>query len=293
MKTTPKRAPKAKLLLPEASLVDCVFGAFLRDIRQCDLSVEQRFNYFASSPLCAITWVFSGQTHLLTERGQMRTPREAQPFPRLAFSGPYSTPQTSWSEGEFHAMTLAFYPDAFAAISGVDVSRYANKTVSLEDVLEWELLAIAEDILASKDAEAGFEKLETALAEIWKSARPKNPVFGHLVSDWFKSLALRAAMSGPGKSVRQIERRFKRWTGHSRRRLLAYSKSEKAFEYALRAKGDGRLNLADMSVDLGYSDQSHMGRQVKEITGFSPREFMERYESDEAFWSFRLMGQKF
>ena len=71
-------------------------------------------------------------------------------------------------------------------------------------------------------------------------------------------------------------------------------KSEAAFEYALSVKKEGKkLDLADMAADLGYSDQSHMGRNVKEITGFSPAEFMDRYDEDETFWSFRLMGIRY
>ncbi len=190
-------------------------------------------------------------------------------------------------------MTLAFYPDAFAVLTGLDPRDLANRSVSADEVLSSDFLQLVKDVDRSEDAGKGFGLIENRLGDLWSKTRPEGTAFGHLVSDWFRSLAFRAAFSGVGKSTRQVERRVRSWTGTSRRRLSAYVKSEKTFEYALSANARGELNLADMAADLGYSDQSHMGRQVKEITGFSPAEFMKRYDEDECFWCFRLMGERF
>ncbi len=291
--TTSQRKPVARLLLPKAPLSNCLFGAIVRDIRDCNLPAEQRFSYFASSPLCAISWTFSGQGHLLENEKHAEAPGLAPVFPRVALSGPYDTPQTSWASDDFYAMTLAFYPDAFAVLTGLDPRDLANRSVSADEVLPRALLQLVTDVDNSCDAESGFRLIESHLTPVWTGLRPEGPALGHLVSDWFRALALRAAFSGFGKSTRQIERRVRSWTGYSRRRLSAYVKSEKTFEYALNANASGELNLADMAADLGYSDQSHMGRQVKEATGFSPAEFMKRYNEDECFWCFRLMGERF
>jgi len=293
METTSLIEPKAKLLLPNVPLANCLFGTFVRDTRGCNLAVDQRFNHFASSPLCGISWFFEGQCHLLEYRDQMKDPASAPVFPKLVFSSPYQQPQTSWNEGDIYSMILAFYPDAFSALSGVDVGKYANRSVPAEEVLSGELLQLVKDVFDTGEAEAGFQLFENKLTPLWQEARPEGPVFGHQVADWCRSLAVRAAMSKMGHSTRQIERRIKSWAGQSQRRLKIYAKSDQAFQYALTAKTKGNLDLADMSADLGYSDQSHMGRQVKEITGFSPAEFMQRYDRDEAFWCFRLMGERY
>ena len=290
--TSPPRA-KAKLLLPGTPLANCLFGAFVRDTRGCDLSVNQRFNHFASSPLCAISWFFDGKTHLIENQRQMSDPASAPPFPSLVFSGPYQHPQTSWNAGDVNGMILAFYPDAFAALSGLDVAAYANRSMAVEDVLSGKLLQLVLEVFETGEAEAGFELMERALTPMWQQVRPDHPVFGNHVADWCRSLSMRAAMSGVGKSTRQIERRIRSWAGQPKRRLNIYVRSEQAFQRALSAKAEGDLNLADMSAELGYSDQAHMGRQIKSITGFSPADFMKRYDQEEAFWSFRLMGERF
>ena len=265
----------------------------MRDIRDCDLSNEQRLNFFASSPLCALSWTFSGQGILLQNHHQPDNLKDAFAFPKIAFSGPYQTPQVSRSEGSFYAITLAFYPDAFAALTGIDLARFTNKTIAAEDVLPDEFFEIAQTTSLQNEATHTFDCFTSEISPFWQRSRPAGTNVEHLVSDWFRALAVRAAFTGVGRSTRQIERRVKYWTGHSRQRLAAYAKGEKTFQYALAKSAAGQLNLADMSADLGYADQSHMGRKAKEITGFSPAEFMHRYENDESFWSFRLMGERF
>ncbi len=290
--TSPPRA-KAKLLLPAVPLANCLFGAFVRDTRGCNLAAGQRFNHFASSPLCSISWFFEGQCHHLEHQGQMSEPASAPVFPNLVFSGPYQQPQTSWNAGDINAMILAFYPDAFAALTGIDVADYTNRSVPVEEVLSGDFLQMSMDVFATVDAENGFQLAEKMLTPLWQHTRPDDPVFGHRVSDWCRSVGIRAATSGAGKSSRQIERRVRSWAGQSKRKLMIYVRSEQAFQHALTAKAEGDLNLADMSAELGYSDQAHMGRQVRSVTGFSPADFMKRYDHDEAFWSFRLMGERF
>jgi len=49
----------------------------------------------------------------------------------------------------------------------------------------------------------------------------------------------------------------------------------------------------DIATDAGYSDQSSMGWHVLAQTGFTPIELMRTFESDEAFWSYRLMGERY
>ncbi|WP_293447175.1 helix-turn-helix domain-containing protein [Planktotalea sp.] len=72
--------------------------------------------------------------------------------------------------------------------------------------------------------------------------------------------------------------------------MKTYSKAEEAFALALK---DGTDDMAGIAADVGYSDQSHMGRQVRAQTGFTPTELMRGLESDEAFWSYRLMGERY
>ena len=286
-------APKSQLLLASPALTQCVFGAFVRDTRGCDLSFDQRFNHFAASPLCCISWFFEGDCFLLDDASQMSAPDQGQPIPRLSFSGPQNRPRTSWNPGETHAMILAFYPDAFSLLTGIKPGAFVNQTVPAHLVLPDAVFRWVETVAEMGDAVAGFEHLETVLDPVWKQCRTGGNVMVNRVSDWTRALAMRAMFSAVGRSSRQIERRIKVWTGHSNRELRQYARTDRTYEQALSAKSAGGLDLADLAFQLGFSDQAHMTRQVKKQTGYSPAELMRRIEEEEPFWSFRLLGERY
>ena len=48
---------------------------------------------------------------------------------------------------------------------------------------------------------------------------------------------------------------------------------------------------AALAADSGFADQSHLGREVRRITGFSPRRLQQMMAEDESFWFYRLLWQ--
>jgi AraC-like DNA-binding protein len=103
-------------------------------------------------------------------------------------------------------------------------------------------------------------------------------------------LANQATFTKAGRGVRQLQRLVRDWTGQSLRDLELFSRVEEAF--ALSQRSGSQINwMADVAIDAGYSDQSHLGREVKRVTGFSPKLFSELVKTDEAFWMYRLLGE--
>jgi AraC-like DNA-binding protein len=72
--------------------------------------------------------------------------------------------------------------------------------------------------------------------------------------------------SAIGLSERQLERLFVDATGLT---LRTYARIVR-FRRAVMAAGSG-LRLADAAVDCGYADQSHFSREVRDLTGYTPR----------------------
>ena len=52
------------------------------------------------------------------------------------------------------------------------------------------------------------------------------------------------------------------------------------------------LDLATLASEAGFSDQSHMGREIRRITGLSPGRFDKLLAHDEAFWFYRLLERQ-
>jgi AraC-like DNA-binding protein len=70
-------------------------------------------------------------------------------------------------------------------------------------------------------------------------------------------------------SRRQLERDFRRWVGTSPRHLSRVARVQ-----AVSRRAATGSSLADIAADVGFGDQAHMSRAVREITGLTPTEFV-------------------
>lgn len=94
--------------------------------------------------------------------------------------------------------------------------------------------------------------------------------------DWAHGLAVRAARSGRGCSLRQIERRIKAWTGKPLRGPRTLGRAERAFFAAVMDSDLDHPDWAEVASLAGYADQPHLCREIKRVTGFSPQDLSRR-----------------
>ena len=111
------------------------------------------------------------------------------------------------------------------------------------------------------------------------------------LGEWLRGLAGRAVLSGAGQGLRQVQRRIKAWTGQSHRDLQRYSRVEDAMARMSAHRRDGGIDWAGLAGGAGFADQSHLGREVRRVTGLSPARLEARIAQDEAFWFYRLLGE--
>lgn len=64
-------------------------------------------------------------------------------------------------------------------------------------------------------------------------------------------------------------RRIKAWTGQSRRDLQLYERVEAAALHGLAGERETPPDLAAAAIDAGFSDQSHLGREVLRMKALS------------------------
>ena len=86
---------------------------------------------------------------------------------------------------------------------------------------------------------------------------------------------IEAALHGdePAASARTVERHFTRITGRSLGQVRQIVRAREAA--ARRRTGEA---IADVAYALGYADQSHLTRDVKRLTGYTPAESQRRDE---------------
>lgn len=273
----------ATMHMPSAALGACLFGGVQRDTRGRDLNDAERFNHFPANPMAAISFIFEGTLRMVEGRGADEEPKLGPPLPRIMLSGPQRGPLISWAPGPTHVLTVAFYPESLGRLIGQPIEPYIDRHVPLDTVAPPALLQACQAALAAADDEP-FAALEVGLRPLWREPGRATPAL--FLGDWVRSVVARAAHSAHGRSLRQAQRRIRDWTGQSYRELQLFVRVQDAF---IRRRDSKPPDFAALAADAGYADQSHMGREIRRVTGFSPARFDGRVESDEAFWYYRLV----
>ncbi|WZB63437.1 helix-turn-helix domain-containing protein [Achromobacter xylosoxidans] len=279
----------SRLLLPRRAPASGVFAAVERDTRALALSDAERFNYYPATPLAVVSWIFEGVLHPVQMVGTATgEPALSAPLPRLTLAGPQRRPRASWAPGPVHALSVAFRPEDLARLTGVRGTALMDGIAPLAEVASRAFLDACLSVFEGSDA-GPFARVENALAPLWRDARPAAPA--PFLGEWLRGLAGRAVLSGAGQGLRQVQRRIKAWTGQSHRDLQRYSRVEDAMARMSAHRRDGGIDWAGLAGAAGFADQSHLGREVRRVTGLSPARLEARIAQDEAFWFYRLLGE--
>jgi AraC-like DNA-binding protein len=276
----------AALLHPPAELAGCLFAGIWRDTRGLRLNDAERMNYFPASPLVALNIVIYGETRLVPVQADPAARQSARALPPVTLAGPQSRPLTSWAPGPVTALAVGIYPEAYLRLTGQSAHGITDQVIA--EVPD-PLFRIAQSVRDAASPERAWQALCNALVPLWQGGEAAKPK-AHYLADWARGTIIRAALSGPGQSLRAAERRLKRWTGQTRQTLSFFADFEDLHRIS-RAEPDG--NLAQIAHDAGYADQSHMGRSVRRATGFSPAKLNHLIATHEAFWCYRLLGERF
>ena len=290
----PVSAAVNRLWTPRLSLSACMRGVKLRDTRGLALTPAQRMTYYPASPLCAVHCVFEGGAVLLRGAFPERPARlddVREPLPGgLVLVGPHTQPTACWNPGPVHVLSLVLMPDALQLLTGLQPAALVDRVVDGRSLLPPEWSQLFETLSALPDAEARVQHLQDFLDPRWQAVRPKQALQGHRYADWAQGLALRAAQSSAGRSLRQVERRIKTWAGQPMRELQRLGRIEQAFFAVARSADHERVRWADVAADTGYADQSHLSRATRRVTGFAPEDLRRRIRDEEPFWLYRLWG---
>lgn len=273
------KKPVAKLLLPPPPLSGCLFAAIYRDTRGTTLPDPDRVNHFPASPIVTVTLVRSGQLLILPAGSSWENARDLEAMQRISVTPPSDTPISSWAPGEVDVISIGIYPDAWVQLGG-DTSFQQ---------LPQRIAEAMDAFAAHDDPETGWAEFNAALEQTWVANRSSRPGIASL-PDWVRGLMARTVASGRGKSLRSLERRLRRFSGQTKRALDFYASFDNLHRVAHQ---NPKTPLAGIAAEAGYSDQSHMGRAVRRATGFSPARLNRMIKADEAFWCYRILGERF
>jgi AraC-like DNA-binding protein len=280
--------PTARLLPPRTSLASCIRAHIARDTTGIALLPEdERINRFPASHMCSFTWFSEGRCRLVAPE-DIAMP-DGRWLASAIVSGPHTRPSASFNPGPVRAFMTLLFPQALHAVTGLDVSTLTNRVVAMDEVLGPEWMALTQRVMQARDDEERMAFVEDFIEPHWRKARASGAVPGSAMGDWVHSVAVHAASSGFGRSVRKVERKIKSIVGQPLRGLKRIDRAEQSFLATRAQLIEGQpVSWADRAVEAGYSDQAHLCRETRALTGLTPTELARRAQDNEGYWVYRI-----
>ena len=275
--------PISKFIVPRLSLASCVRAIVVRSTLGCELADEQRINRYPATAFPTLFLQLAGESVM----ADPWNPAMVCPPGGVLLSGVQNRPTATANPGPTHFMMVLFFPDALHRLTGIDMNAVADQFLPLDGLLGMEWQEMTARMLEAEGDEARVALLEEFLEPRWRAAR-EGGAFDGVVGDWVRRLGAQAAAAGIGRSARMAERRIREWAGLPLRRLRRAYRAEQTFLAARDAARNGKVSLGDMAQLGGYSDQAHMSREAREVSGLSPGEILRRLEEDETYWIYRI-----
>lgn len=228
-----------------------------------------------------------GSAHLLINLGPAqyltRHPdgrRVRIPFRDMWLSGP----QTSYLDTEAPFGTalvgVAFRPHGAYPVFGLAQTEIAGRVLALADVVGDAVAGLAAQLEELRSASTRLELVESWLLMRLRRHHRTHPVVPYLVGRIASSrgkLRVRDMARDTGFSRMHLSRLFLREVGLSPKRLARLHR----FHAALNRLEAGSIDWAELALDCGYYDQSHLSRDFRDFAGRSPDELLKSPRPDD------------
>ena len=155
---------------------------------------------------------------------------------------------------------------------GIPMSKLSGRIVALRDVLPVEVPALTEQLSTAHDWEMRLDLVESFLARRVLGARLDSARIDWAVAQIESSggiLDVGSLARDLGYSHKHLISLFREQVGIPPKllaRLVRFERVRRA------AHADARIGWSGLALGHGYCDQSHLAREVKQLTGLTPTE---------------------
>jgi AraC-like DNA-binding protein len=176
-----------------------------------------------------------------------------------------------------------FRPGGAAALLRLPLHELANRAISLDECVDFEIGELRERLQAQHCARTRLQMLERWLCRRLRQADERwlpDPAIGNALRQFEAAPALArvdAVRASVGLSERCFTTRFIAQVGLTPKRYLRVRR----LQALLRAWAGGRTEpWVQLALDAGYSDQPHLSHEFRRLTGLAPTGY--RPVSDDA-----------
>lgn len=241
-----------------------------------------------AQPLCLLLFQRGGPLNWqpLGENQKTRQPPLTVPA-SLSFRGPMTGPWAVFPAPGTEQLWIWFYPEAVAPVLGLEPHPFRNRWEPWSPpTMAASQTRACQEILKSpwplRDSSALSRLVDEEQLELIAD-RP--PPAGSVWRAAFEH-SLRQTLSGGG--VRTQQRLRRRLCGLTASELQRWERVDQVLRRLLSESRHRNRHLGQIARELGFCDQSHLNRALRQMTGLSPRELTRSLERPEMFWPYLL-----
>ena len=196
-----------------------------------------------------------------------------QGFSGAVISGPQTRYFVLGASAELSVIGVHFRPGGAAALLGMPLSELTDRHVSLEQVLCAQGRALREEILNAESTASAFQLLERALIARLRS-RCVHPAVAFALRRFTAQPAIGAAVgevtAATGYSAKRFIRLFTDQGGVSPKRFCRILRLQAVLK---RLASASPVEWAEVALDGGYYDQSHLIHDFRAMTSLTPTQY--------------------
>jgi AraC-like DNA-binding protein len=186
---------------------------------------------------------------------------------RILISGQITKPVFIAPSAGARVFGIRFRPDGAAAVLPIPLSELTEQLLPL-DAVSGELHLLLSNALDDSEPATVLRRIASALASRLSDAKPSTPV-GYIVRcirNSHGNIPISQIADECGISERQLQRMFRQHVGISPKLLSRISR----FQRVLTQLDSTASNWADVAVDAGYYDQSHLLLDFRQFAAETP-----------------------
>lgn len=198
--------------------------------------------------------------------------------PRSVISGLCDSYSDVSTFGEAGVVFVTFHPYGACHFFDFPLSAIENKSIDLADIFNAEVRQLEETLFLKKTLTERVPVIENFLIKHFAPI----PSHDHLIIQ--KGMALIRQCKGQttagvlsdrlSTTPKSLERKFSRYLGKTTKQVMKLVRFQ---EVVSGLSSDRISSLTDLAYRHGYFDQAHFIKDFKAYAGFSPKEFVARY----------------
>lgn len=184
--------------------------------------------------------------------------------------GARSTAYVRNARGRASTVGVQFRPGAAARILGIDVDELGEAHTSLHEVWGRAATELQERLAESRSPEARLAEIEAALRRRIELARTPRPWLADALNRLARGERVGDVAREAGCSHRHFVDSFRRSVGVTPKVHARVKRLERALDFAQARRV---RSWSQIAFAAGYSDQSHLNREFRQISGMTPSEY--------------------